>query len=110
MKSNASLEEKVLEYWFTLEFLGQDKYPQKELMDALNGAKNLKSKISKGQKGYKSAFDFFELRPQSNLYESIRQEAEQCHMKKWGNITVYIGSVRRESCIKCIAKKIAIRK
>lgn len=106
MGGNASLEEKVLEYWFTLEFLGQDKYPQKELMDALDGVKNLKAKISKGQKGYKSAFDFFELRPQSNLYESIRQEAEQCHMKKWGNITVYIGSVRRESCIKCIAKKL----
>lgn len=106
MGGNASLEEKVLEYWFTLEFLGQDKYPQKELMDALDGAKNLKAKISKGQKGYKSAFDFIELRPQSNLYESIRQEAEQCHMKKWGNITVYIGAVRRESCIKCIAKKL----
>lgn len=100
-----SLEEKVLDYWFTLEFLGQDKYPQKELTDALIGVKSLKTKLSKGEKGYKSTFDFFEIRPQDNLYEAMRQEAELCHMKKWGNITIYIGKVKRESCIECIAKK-----
>ena len=27
-------------------------------------------------------------------------------MKKMGNITVYIGKVKRESCIKCIASKL----
>lgn len=105
-----SLEEKVLDYWFTLEFLGQDKYPQKELTDALNGAKILKTKLSKGEKGYKSTYDFLEIRPQGNLYEAMRQEAEQCHMKKWGNITVYIGKVKREACIECIAKKIPFEK
>ena len=25
-------------------------------------------------------------------------------MKKWGNITVYIGKIKRESCIECIAE------
>ena len=28
MRNKMSLEEKALEYWFTLEFLGQDKYPK----------------------------------------------------------------------------------
>ena len=64
------LEEKVLDYWFTLEFLSQDKYPQKELINAVNGVKSLKTKLSKGEKGYKSTFDFFEIRPQDNLYKA----------------------------------------
>lgn len=109
MGGRACLEEKVLEYWFTLEFLGQDKYPHKELLDAHNGARRLKTKLLNGQKGYKSAFNFAQLGSNENLYDVIRQEAEQCHMKKWGNITVYIGKVKRESCIECIAKALPFK-
>lgn len=107
MSDKNHLEEKVLEYWFALEFLGQDKYPHKELVDAFNGVKDLKAKLSKGQKGYKSTFDFFEIDPQNNLFQMIQQEAEQCHMNKWGNITVYIGKVKREACIECIAQQLS---
>ena len=42
----------------------------------------------------------------ADLYGAVRQEAEACRMKKWGNITVYIGKVRREACIRCIAEKL----
>lgn len=106
MDGEVSLEEKILEYWFTLEFLGQDKYPHHELIGASNGVKSLKAKLLKGQRGYKSTYNFFELSTQDKLYEAVREEAKQCGMKKWGNITVYIGKVKRESCIKCIASKL----
>lgn len=106
MDGEISLEEKVLEYWFTLEFLGQDKYPHQELIDASNGVKKLKTKLLKKERGYKSTYDFFELSTQDKLYEIVRQEAQQCGMKKWGNITVYIGKLKRESCIKCIASEL----
>ena len=138
MQNKRRLAEKVLEYWFTLEFLGQDKYPQKELLDARGAARSLKSKIAKEvsgtlekkatgtfgvensarsgsrngggaaseRKGAKAVFDFVELDFPADLYGAVRQEAEACRMKKWGNITVYIGKVRREACIRCIAEKL----
>lgn len=138
MQNKRRLAEKVLEYWFTLEFLGQDKYPQKELLDARGAARSLKSKIAKeasgtlekkatgtfgvensarsgsisgggaasGRKGAKAVSDFVELDFPADLYGAVRQEAEACCMKKWGNITVYIGKVRREACIRCIAGKL----
>lgn len=138
MQNKRRLAEKVLEYWFTLEFLGQDKYPQKELLDARGAARSLKSKIAKeasgtlekkatgtfgaensarsgsisgggaasGRKGAKAVSDFVELDFPADLYGAVRQEAEACCMKKWGNITVYIGKVRREACIRCIAEKL----
>lgn len=104
MGKHELIEEKVLEYWFTLEFLGQDKYPQKELIDAKNNINKLKKRIIDEKKGYKSAYDFIELKSNVHLYQAITSEAEKCHMTKWGNITVYIGKVKRESCIKCIEK------
>lgn len=138
MQNKRRLAEKVLEYWFTLEFLGQDKYPQKELLDARGAARSLKAKIAKeasgtlekkatgtfgvensarsgsrngggaasGRKGAKAVSDFVELDFPADLYGAVRQEAEACRMKKWGNITVYIGKVRREACIRCIAEKL----
>ena len=51
MQNKRNLAEKVLEYWFTLEFLGQDKYPQKELLDARGAARSLKSKIAREASG-----------------------------------------------------------
>ena len=138
MQNKRRLAEKVLEYWFTLEFLGQDKYPQKELLDARGAARSLKAKIAKEasgtlekkatgtfgaensarsgsrngggaaseRKGAKAVSDFMELDFPADLYGAVRQEAEACRMKKWGNITVYIGKVRREACIRCIAEKL----
>lgn len=127
MQNKRRLAEKVLEYWFTLEFLGQDKYPQKELLDARSAAGTLKAKIAggalgtgnsshsgsingsgtvTGQKGTKTVSDFVKLDFTKDLYAAVRQEAEACRMKKWGNITVYLGKVRREACIRCIAEKL----
>ncbi len=103
---NRKLTEKILAYWFTLEFLGQDRYPHKELTEAFGAAKELKERLRKGRKGYKFVSDFVTLQPQQSLSEAIRQEARMCRMKKWGKITVYIGKVQREACIKCFEDKI----
>lgn len=110
MEKRTSIEEKVLDYWFTLEFLGQDKYPGKELTEAGAGAKKLKARLAKGQKGYKAVSDFFEIDPPFDFYGALEREAEQCRMKSRGNITVYIGKVRREACIECIARRLPAKK
>src|SRR5699024_725992 len=36
-------------------------------------------------------------------YNTVSAEAASCGMKAWGNITVYIGRVKREDCIEYIA-------
>lgn len=108
MAEDKLLEVKVLEYWFALEFLAQDKYPQKELTDASYAIKDLKYKLSKGEQSrIKAPFHFFEIDITDNLYEKLRKEAELCRMKKWGNITVYIGKVKREACIRSIAQMLS---
>lgn len=103
--SRTQSAEKILEYWFALEFLSQDKYPD---------YRNTKNKIDKHKKKVinktaknKSIGDFILLTNKDikkNLYEIVANEAFDCDMKKWGNITIYIGKVKREKCIECISK------
>lgn len=100
------LSEKILEYWFAMEFLSQDKYP--DTRDIQRRIKKYKETISKGNvKGkQKSIEDFIFLIGKDsveNLYEMIHNEAAACGMKLWGDLTVYIGKIKREKCIECLA-------
>lgn len=100
------LSEKILDYWFAMEFLSQDKYP--DTRDIQRRIKKHKETISKGNGKVKQKFieNFIFLTGKDtagNLYEIIRREAVACGMKLWGNLTVYIGKVKREKCIECMA-------
>ncbi len=96
------LEEKVLDYWFALEFLSQDKYP--DSWDIRNKIKRHKWDVVRGTAKNKTIEDFIILSNKENLYETISNEAIACGMKKWGNLTIYIGKVKREKCIDYISK------
>lgn len=101
------LSEKILDYWFTMEFLTQDKYP--DTLGIQRCVKKYKEDISKGNvgDGHKSIENFISFTGREtaeNLYEIIQNEAVACGMKIWGNLTVYIGKVKREKCIECLAK------
>jgi len=103
--SRKQLEEKVLEYWFALEFLAQDKYP--DCWDVKNKIDNHKKNVTSRTAKNKLIEDFVSLTGKEikeNLYEIIANEAIACGMKKWGNLTIYIGKVKRERCIDCISK------
>ena len=100
------LSEKILDYWFAMDFLSQDKYP--DIQDIQRRIKEHKETISKdnGEVKQKSIENFIFLTGKDtaeNLYEIIRREAVACGMKLWGNLTVYIGKVKREKCIECLA-------
>ena len=41
-----------------------------------------------------------------SIYQILKQETEACGMNLWGNITFYIGKIKREKCIESIAKVI----
>lgn len=101
-KQEKLLAERVLDYWYALEFLSQDKYP--DSWEKKNKIQTYKKKIAKGTAEKKTIEDFISLVHEENLYETIAREAIDCGMKKWGNLTIYIGKVKREKCIDCISK------
>ncbi len=105
-EQDRALAEKVLDYWFTMEFLAQDPFPDHP--ELINRVKKRKQNPPGGrEKSTPIIEDFLLLRGSScreTLYEVIAKEARACGMKKWGNLTIYIGKVRREKCIDRIAE------
>lgn len=105
MSANKSLAEKVLDYWFSIEFLSQDKYPNS--FEVQNRVKKIKNDYARGELKYKSIETFIPLTPQyikTGIYQIVKNEAIACEMKRWGNITFYIGKVKREKCIESISR------
>ena len=37
-----------------------------------------------------------------SIYNIIKQETDGCNMRVWGNITIYVGRIKREKCIESI--------
>lgn len=108
MMDNRKDVTKILDYWYTLEFLAQNNYPsyQKTQRDI----EEFKNKLSKGKlkKIYpqKTFLCLSHVVEKDDLYDLISNEAIACHMKKWSNITIYIGNVKRETCIERIAENL----
>ena len=94
--------QKILDYWYTMEFLAQDKYDA--MWDVRSKMKKAKADYRNGRLKDKTLWDYLELQKPGNIYSAVASEAAGCGMKKWGNITVYIGKIKRESCIECIAE------
>ena len=94
--------EKILDYWFALEFLSQDPFPNN--WDVRSKVKKHKQEVLKGEAKAKTVSDFVILEGKENIYEVLVSEATACGMKKWGNLTFYIGRIKREKCIECIAE------
>lgn len=99
------IAEKVLDYWFAVEFLTQDSYE----------VATDESKIKQELKRYSTSSDeekekrkqiriFNTLGSQDNIYDIVLDYAKRCNMSTWGNLTYYIGRVRRQACIERIAK------
>ncbi len=96
------LAENVLDYWFTLEFLSQDKYPDSR--DIRGKVEKHKKNVERRTAKNRAIEDFIFLKTGDHLYQRISEEAIACGMKKWGNLTIYIGKMKRERCIECISQ------
>lgn len=92
----------VLNYWHTMEFLAQDKYDA--MWDVQKKVREVKASCRRGESREKTLWDFVELEAPADPVRIACTEAASCGMEEWGNITVYIGKIRREACIKCIAE------
>ncbi len=92
---------KILDYWYTMEFLAQDKYDS--MWDVRKRVREAKNTYQYKKKSPRSLWNYIEFRQPVDLYGEISSQAASCGMKKWGNITVYIGKIPREACIESIA-------
>lgn len=97
---------KVLDYWFTIEFLGQDSYEMCTCAaDSKRKVRAYKKSLTE-QKGKerKQITAFLDLEKNQSIYDTIKDECHSCRMETWGNITIYIGKIKRELCIENIAR------
>ncbi|MBE5838111.1 DEAD/DEAH box helicase [Butyrivibrio sp.] len=107
MEKQNTLAEKVLNYWFAVEFLSQDKYPDN--YDIMNKVRRHKEKVARRQPFSNSLETFIRLTEndiEKDLHQIISDEAIKCGMKVWGDISFYIGKVKRDCCIEQISKLI----
>lgn len=113
MKRNMSEETKnvlkVLDYWFVMEFFDQpDLKAQKRIgAKALTYKNNIR--YNPNIKKKKRLEDFVVLKEKNgiNNLETIVQENSECTgLPFWGNFTIYLGKIKKEICIKEIAKTI----
>ncbi|SFO38953.1 Superfamily I DNA and/or RNA helicase [Pseudobutyrivibrio sp. JW11] len=109
MEKSQLLAEKVLNYWFAIEFLSQDKYPDN--YDVMNKVRRQKEKVAMGATGAKSLETFIKLKDDDmdkDLFQIISDETEKCGMQLWGDVSFYVGKVKRDCCIEEITKLIKV--
>lgn len=107
MNNSTNITEAVLDYWFAIEFLSQDKYPN--VFEIQNIVKKHKRELKEGKASRKNIETFIPLYEEDfdkSIYQIVKQETEACGMNLWGNITFYIGKIKREKCIESIANVI----
>ena len=112
-KNKIEIIKTVLNYWYVIEFLNQEKIPSWSAEDkkkanevkkqVLNSAKNLSAEVKKKNSANKLHI-FYEVKPKNtDIYKIIKECAQEYGMTRWGNITIYAGKIKRELCIEKIA-------
>ena len=98
---------KILDYWFIMEFLSQDSYEEcteeKKISDNLRKFKERKT-IPRSDP--KLIFAFDALSEGQDIYSVISNQTDSCRMKTWGNLTFYIGRIKRQTCIGELSKRL----
>ena len=99
----------VLDYWFAIEFLGQDSFDS--ITDRLKLERELKKfkkadAFEKNRRKQISVFD--EINGEKDIYAIITDQAKACGMKTWGNLTFFIGIIKRQVCIEKLANELGV--
>lgn len=108
--ANKKIASQVLDYWFAIEFLGQDSYDvcteESRLVRELKQFKKADLSI----KNKRKQISVFELvNNEYGIYSQIENQAKECGMTIWGNLTFYIGRIQRQVCIEKLAKELGVK-
>lgn len=109
MNKNASskkqmIAESILDYWYTLEFLSQDTLPKLSYEERRKNEEAVK--INTAKPAPKVLKLLTPVKENASFTELASSEAERHGMSCWGNITIYAGKIRRERCIRSIARSL----
>lgn len=107
MKNQKSQINKILEYWYMMEFLNQENFPSERKY--IKKIRNHKKRCKKGEvSNAKYLMEFMNI-GDGEIIPTVSEEAKECRMKCWGNITIYVGKIKRETCIKELITKFGIK-
>lgn len=98
------MAQKILDYWYAIEFLAQDKFD--DMWEIRSKFLKAQDDFAKGKFKGKTIWSYRELQDSHSVYDIISSDAISCGLKRWGNITIYIGKIKREACIECIAESL----
>jgi len=108
--SNRQIASQVLDYWFAVEFLAQESY------DVCTDEEKIKRNLIKfkkadvnAKKKYKQLLVFEDLNSNEDLYSIIKKQAQASRLPLWGNLTFYVGKVKRQECIEKLAKRLGVK-
>lgn len=87
---------KILDYWYTIDFLGQDSFPDVKYFNQYI-EKLKKERDDKLDLKHLEGFVTFE---HTAIEQTVKKRANDCEMKSWGKITVYVGAIKRKTCFK----------
>lgn len=98
---------KILEYWYTIEFLDQDNFPNGR--NYLEKIRNHRRDLKQGKLVNTKQLMVFADITNTEIMQNVHNEVKECEMNCWGNITVYIGKIKRELCIRTLISKLGIK-
>ncbi len=107
--SDKRIASQVLDYWFAIEFLGQDSLDT--ITDRLKLERELKKfkKSDASEKNRRKQISVFdEITGEKDIYAIIADQAKACNMKTWGNLTFFIGKIKRQACIEKLANEFGV--
>ncbi|MCR5836039.1 MAG: hypothetical protein K6G88_06010 [Lachnospiraceae bacterium] len=99
----------VLDYWFAIEFLGQDSFDT--ITDRFNLDRKWKkfdnsNSFEKSKRKQISVFD--RISGEKEIYRIICEKAESGEMQTWGNLTFFVGKIKRQVCIEKLASEFGV--
>lgn len=107
---NKQIASQVLDYWFAIEFLGQDSYDacteEAKLVRELKQFKKADWSIKNKRR---QIYVFEPVNGASDIYSQIVKQAKECGMMIWGNLTFYVGRIRRQACIDKLAQGLGVK-
>lgn len=100
----------ILDYWFAIEFLGQDSYDTCTEESKLTRELVKYKKLNTFDKNRRKQISIFErLDGNKDIYNVIADQAKTCSMSTWGNLTFFLGKIKRQTCIEKLANEFGVK-
>lgn len=96
---------KILNYWFAMEFLNQQSL--EDIKTKERKTKDYRKRLATGRIQRKNIIEnVVQLQETDSLQTIVESSVHATQLQEWGNFTIFIGSMKKETCIEKIAKNV----